>query len=51
MSSTPGGNSKDARKQAFADTTPQVGGLAFFGGSGYDPTYGHISIVTGVNQD
>ena len=46
MSSTPGGNSKDARKQAFADTTPQVGGLAFFGGSGYDPTYGHISIVT-----
>ena len=25
--------------------------MAFFGGAGYDPTYGHISIVTGVNAD
>ncbi len=24
--------------------------MAFFGGDGYDPTYGHISIVTGVDQ-
>ena len=51
MSATPGGNSKDARKQAFSETTPQVWGMAFFGGAGYDPTYGHISIVTGVNAD
>lgn len=51
MSATPGGNSKEARIQAFSDKTPQVGGMAFFGGAGYDPTYGHISIVTGVNPD
>jgi len=25
--------------------------MAFFGGAGYDPTYWHIAIVTGVNQD
>jgi len=25
MSSTPGGNNKDKRKEAFADTIPQVG--------------------------
>lgn len=51
MTSTPGGNSKEARTQAFSDTTPQIGGMAFFGWAGYDPTYGHISIITGVNQD
>lgn len=51
MSATPGGNSKDARKQAFSDTTPQVGWMVFFGWDGYDKTYGHIGIVTGVNQD
>lgn len=51
MSSTPGGNSKDARIQAFSDPTPQVGWMALFTGSGYDQTYGHIAIVTGVNPD
>ncbi len=51
MSATPGGNSKEARKQAFSDKTPQVGWMAFFGGAWYDPTYWHISIVTGVNAD
>lgn len=51
LNSTPGGNSKDARIQAFSDPTPQVGWMALFTGSGYDQTYGHISIVTGVNPD
>ena len=51
MSSTPWGNSKEARVKAFSDTTPQVWGMAFFWGAWYDPTYWHISIVTGVNQD
>jgi len=51
MSSTPWGNSKEARTQAFSDKTPQVWWMAFFGGAGYDPTYWHIAIVTGVNQD
>ena len=51
MTATPWGNSKDARVQAFSDATPQVGGMALFTWSWYDQTYGHISIVTGVNQD
>ncbi len=51
MSSTPGGNSKEARTKAFSETTPQVGWMVFFGWAWYDPTYGHISIVTSVNQD
>lgn len=51
MSSTPWGNSKEARVKAFADKTPQVWGMAFFGWAWYDPTYWHISIVTSVNED
>jgi hypothetical protein len=31
MNATPGGNSKEARVQAFSDKTPEVGGMAFFG--------------------
>lgn len=51
LGSTPWGNSKEARTKAFSETTPQVWGMVFFGGAWYDPTYGHISIVTSVNQD
>lgn len=51
MTATPGGNSKEARVKAFSDTTPQVWGMAFFEWAGYDPTYWHISIVTGINDD
>ena len=51
MSSTPWGNSKEARVKAFADKTPQVWGMAFFGWAWYDPTYWHIGIVTSVNED
>lgn len=51
LGSTPGGNSKEARVQAFSDKTPQVGWMAFFGWPGYDKTYGHVSVVTGVNAD
>jgi len=51
MSSTPWGNSKEARTKAFSETTPQVWGMAFFGWAWYDPTYWHISIVTWVNED
>lgn len=50
LNSTPGGNSKSDRITAFADTTPEIGGMALFTGSGYDKTYGHISIVTGVDE-
>lgn len=51
MSATPGGNSKEERFNAFSETTPQVWGMAFFGGEWYDKTYWHIAIVTGVNAD
>ena len=51
MSSTPWGNSKEERVKQFSDTTPQVGWMAFFGGAGYDKTYWHVAIVTGVNAD
>ena len=51
LGSTPGGNSKEARVQAFSDKTPQVGWMAFFGWPGYDKTYGHVSVVTSVNAD
>lgn len=48
---TPGGNSLSARIQAFNDQTPKVGGEVLFSGGGYDKTYGHIAVVTGVNSD
>ena len=51
MTSTPGGNSKDARTKAFTDKEPQIGWMVFFGWAEYDKTYGHIGIVTGVNPD
>ena len=51
LGSTPGGNSKEARVQAFSDKTPQVGWMAFFGWPWYDKTYGHVAVVTGVNAD
>jgi len=50
LGSTPGGNSKEARLSAFSDTKPEIGGMAFFGWPWYDKTYGHISIVTGVDE-
>ena len=51
LGSTPGGNSKEARVQAFSDKTPQIGWMAFFGWPWYDKTYGHVAVVTGVNAD
>ncbi len=50
LGSTPGGNSKVSRITQFSDTTPQIWWMALFTWSGYDQTYGHIAIVTGVDE-
>ena len=51
MTATPGGNSLDDRKKAFSSKDAQEGGMVLFSGGGYDKQYGHIAIVTGVNDD
>lgn len=40
-----------ARETRMTDTNPVPGGLVLFGGGGYDKKYGHIAVVTGVNED
>lgn len=51
LTATPWGNSLEKRKQAFSDTNATPGGLVLFDGGGYDKTYGHIAVVTGVSAD